>query len=87
MSEIATAKMSSKGQVVIPGEIRKRLGLKPGSHFIVVGEKDTLILKAITPPSFVEFSDLVTEAKKQAKNVGLKKSDIGLAIAEARKGK
>ncbi|NIR47056.1 AbrB/MazE/SpoVT family DNA-binding domain-containing protein [candidate division KSB1 bacterium] len=31
--------MSSKGQVVIPEEIRKRLGLKAGSQFIVVGIK------------------------------------------------
>jgi len=45
MEGLATTKMSSKGQVVIPEEIRKRFGLKSGSQFVVVGEKDTVILK------------------------------------------
>ncbi|MCJ7581597.1 MAG: AbrB/MazE/SpoVT family DNA-binding domain-containing protein, partial [Candidatus Aminicenantes bacterium] len=81
---LATTKMSSKGQVVIPEEIRKRLGLKVGSQFIVVGDKDTVILKAISPPSMKEFNELVKEARRQAKIVGLKRSDIAVAIAKSR---
>jgi AbrB family looped-hinge helix DNA binding protein len=76
--------MSSKGQVVIPEEIRKRLRLKAGSQFVVVGEKDTVILKAISPPSLEEFDDLITEARKQARTAGLKRSDITAAIAKGR---
>jgi AbrB family looped-hinge helix DNA binding protein len=59
--------MSSKGQVVIPEEIRKRLGLKAGAKFVVVGEKDTVILKAISPPSMDEFNELIAKAGKQAR--------------------
>ncbi len=44
MAEVAATKMSSKGQVVIPEEIRNRLGLKAGTKFVVVGSEDTLIL-------------------------------------------
>ena len=44
MTNLATTKMSSKGQVVIPEDIRKRLKLKAGSQFIVVGENDVVIL-------------------------------------------
>ncbi len=84
MEGLATTKMSSKGQVVIPEEIRKRLGLKVGSQFIVVGDKDTVILKAISPPSMKEFNELVKEARRQAKIAGLKRSDIAVAIAKAR---
>ena len=76
--------MSSKGQVVIPEEIRKRLGLDVGSQFIVVGEKDTIILKSISPPSMDEFDALITQAKKQAQEAGLKRSDITKTIREAR---
>jgi AbrB family looped-hinge helix DNA binding protein len=84
MSGVATTKMSSKGQVVIPEEIRKRLGLKAGSQFVVVGDKDTLILKTITPPSLDEFEELIIEARKQAKLAGLKQKDIAAAISNVR---
>jgi AbrB family looped-hinge helix DNA binding protein len=80
----ATTKMSSKGQVVIPEEIRKRLGLKAGSQFVVVGDKDAVILKAISPPSMKEFDDLAKEARRQARLAGLKRSDIAAAVAKAR---
>ena len=84
MAEVATTRMSSKGQVVIPEKIRKRLGLKPGSQFVVVGEKGTVILKAITPPSMAEFDDLIAQARKQARNAGMKRSDIPRAIRKVR---
>ena len=50
MSSLATTKMSSKGQIVIPEIIRKRLGLKAGVQFVVVGSEDVVILKAIKSP-------------------------------------
>ena len=87
MSEFATTKMSSKGQVVIPEEIRKNLGLKEGSQFVVVGEKDTLILKTIAAPSLREFDDLIAEARMQARKAGMKRTDIKAAIAEVRRHK
>ena len=81
MASLATTKMSSKGQVVIPEDIRKRLKLKAGSQFVVVADKDVLILKSIFPPSMNEFDELIKEASKQA---GIKRSDIKAAIAKAR---
>jgi len=84
MAEICTTKMSSKGQVVIPETIRKRLGLKTGVQFVVVGEKDTVILKSIAPPTMDEFDDLISKARKQARKAGLKQSDITAAVKKAR---
>lgn len=84
MTNIATTKMSSKGQVVIPEDIRKRLKLKAGSQFIVVGENDVVILKAIAPPSMEQFDSLIAEARSQARQAGLKRTDIIDAIAKAR---
>ena len=84
MANLATTKMSSKGQVVIPEDIRKRLNLKTGSQFVVVGENDVVILKEITPPSMNEFDTLITEVRKQSKEAGLKQSDITQAIAKVR---
>ena len=84
MDAVATTKMSSKGQVVIPETIRKRLGLKAGSKFVVVGDKDTVILKTISPPSMREYDELIKEARRQAKKAGLKRTDITSAISKAR---
>lgn len=84
MKALATTKMSSKGQVVIPEEIRKRLGLKAGSQFVVVGEKDVVILKAISPPSMEEFDRLILEVRRQARQAGMRRSDITAAIARVR---
>ena len=84
MSELATTKMSSKGQVVIPEEIRKRLNLKAGEQFVVVGEKDVVILKAISPPSMEDFNEIISEARRQAQKSGIKRSDIAAAVAKAR---
>jgi AbrB family looped-hinge helix DNA binding protein len=84
MANLATTKMSSKGQVVIPEGIRKRLGLKAGAQFVVVGDKDVVILKAISPPSMEDFDTLISEANKQARTAGMKRSDIADAIAKVR---
>ena len=85
MAAVATTKMSSKGQVVIPEEIRVGLGLKTGAQFVVVGEKDTVLLKVIVPPSMKEFESLIGEARRKARQAGLKKSDIAAAINEVRR--
>ena len=84
MSNLATTKMSSKGQVVIPEGIRKRLKLKTGTQFVVVGDNDVVILKNITPPSIEEFGELIAKARKIGKKVGLKKTDIKKAIMKVR---
>jgi AbrB family looped-hinge helix DNA binding protein len=84
MSKPATTKMSSKGQVVIPEDVRKRLKLKAGSQFLVLGEDDVVILKAIVPPSMKEFDVLIAKARRQAREAGMKKPDIAAAVARAR---
>jgi AbrB family looped-hinge helix DNA binding protein len=76
--------MSSKGQIVIPEEIRKRLKLKTGAQFVVVGDNDVVILKSIAPPSMDEFDALIADARRQAKAAGLKPAHIEEAIARAR---
>lgn len=84
MKTIATTKMSSKGQVVIPEKIRKQLGLKSGSQFVVLGKDDVVILKAITSQPIDEFDELILKARGQAKRLGLRQSDIEEAISQVR---
>ena len=87
MVAIETTKMSSRGQIVIPEEIRNRLGLKTGDKFVVIGDKDVVILKTLTATSIDEFDDLIKKARKQAKAAGLKRADIVNAIAKSREQK
>ncbi len=87
MSTVSTTKLSSKGQVVIPEDIRKKLNLKTGTQFIVVGDKDVVILKSISPPSLDEFDELISRARDTAKLSGLTKKDIEKAIKKVRSRK
>ena len=84
MANVSTTKMSSKGQIVIPENIRRNLNLKAGARFIVVGDKDVVILKSIKPPSIDEFDELITKARRDGKKAGLKKADIAEAIKKVR---
>ena len=77
--------MSSRGQVVIPLDIREQLGLKEGEKFVVVGEDDTVVLKKITMPSFENFDKLLRKTMRFAKEKGVTKEDVEDAIKRARK--
>lgn len=85
MSTLATTKMSSKGQVVIPEDVRLRLGLEAGEQFVVVGDKDVVILKRIAPPSMRDFDELVSQARRQARDARMKRSDVQAAVQKVRK--
>jgi AbrB family looped-hinge helix DNA binding protein len=87
MNDSATTKLSSKGQVVIPEEIRNRLGLKPGAQFVVLGDRDVVILKVIQTPDISEFDELVGRARKAAKRAGRRKKDVADAIRAVRNRK
>jgi len=84
MNTLATTRMSSKGQVVIPEDVRTRLGLETGVQFLVVGENDVVILKTISPPAMSEFDTIIRRARSQAKSSGMKPADITKSIAKIR---
>lgn len=85
MQTLATTKMTSKGQVVIPEAVRTRLGLLAGAQFVVVGDRDVVILKTLRAPSTREFDGLITKARKQARAARMKPSDIKDAIKAVRR--
>ena len=61
---VETIKMSSKGQIVIPGKFRNMLEAGEGSVFAVTTTKDTILLKKVNIPTRKE---LLGELKKIAK--------------------
>lgn len=83
MSKLATTKLSSKGQVVIPEDIRNQMGLHSGDQFLVVAEKDVVILKAIVKPDMSQYRDLIVRTRSAAKKAGLTKKDVLNAVKQA----
>lgn len=85
MAAYATTKLSSKGQVVIPEEVRRTLGLNEGDQFLVIGQGDAVILKTITPPKIEEFQELLSKARAEGRKARIGKADLKSAIARVRR--
>ncbi len=85
MKRIEITSMSSRGQIVIPLQIREQLKLTQGEKFVVIGEDDTLVLKKLAMPSFKNFDKLMQRTQQFAKNRGLTGKDVEGAIKRARK--
>ncbi len=73
MSGIEIGKVSSRGQVAIPAEMRKSLDLKEGEKVLFFSEGDTIMMRKVTVGSFRELTEPLKTAAKQA---GLKESDV-----------
>lgn len=87
MQNLDITRMSVKGQVVIPGDIRQAMGLVAGTKFVVAGEGDTVILKRIGRPVLAEVDRLFSASRKFARRAGLKKSDVKKTIQRSRSGR
>jgi AbrB family looped-hinge helix DNA binding protein len=62
-----TTRISSRGQVVIPGPVRKALGIEPGTSFLVIARKDTVVLHRLQEPPWKFFDDMVKQARHQGR--------------------
>jgi AbrB family looped-hinge helix DNA binding protein len=81
MIEAATTKVSSKGQVVIPLNVRKAAGLKEGEKILAIAIDNTVVLKKIVDKSFQET---VKPIWKRVKQLGLTEEDVNALIEEAK---
>ena len=87
MGTAATTTLSTKGQVVIPEEIRAQLGLEPGAQFVVIADRDVVIFKLLEPPSLKDFAAIVGRARKIAKQTGMTQADITNAVKKVRRSR
>lgn len=77
---IEMGKISARGQVAIPSDIRSQLNLDEGSKVLFFAEDDTLIMKKVTPDSFAELTKPLREAKKK-----IKENEVNTLIHRMRK--
>ncbi|MCH7567977.1 MAG: AbrB/MazE/SpoVT family DNA-binding domain-containing protein [Nanoarchaeota archaeon] len=87
--EIETTKMSSRGQIVIPLDIRERIKAEEGTIFVVMGTKDSIVLKKIKTPSkealIKELESIAKEGRKRLERKGIKESDIPEIVQKSRR--
>ncbi len=56
---MTTTTVTTKGQIVIPSKIRKRLHIKKGTRLFIEEKDDTLVLRAVTPGYFEKMAGVL----------------------------
>ena len=78
-------KMSPKGQLVVPKEIRLSEKFKPSDRFVAFGVKGGVLFKKVDIPAVkAEFESLSREIGRQFKERGIKEKDAEAAVKWAR---
>ena len=78
--------ISDKGQVVIPQSLRKELGIKPRTKFLVFGRGDIVIMKRLVLPDVKkEWDDIFKMMDK--KGLKVSEDEVLQEIASSRKGR
>ena len=84
MKSLTITSVSSKGQIVVPMDIRKEMNLASGTKLMIMTDGTNLLLKPVQEPKMETFRNLIKASRAYAKKVGLKKSDVAKAIKKAR---
>ncbi|MFW6162271.1 MAG: AbrB/MazE/SpoVT family DNA-binding domain-containing protein [Planctomycetota bacterium] len=66
---MTTTKVSSKGQVVIPAEVRKRLGIRKGQHLIVETQGEAIVLRPATKAYFDSLAGIIKTGPSLTKDL------------------
>lgn len=66
---MSTLLVSSKGQIVLPAALRRRLGLGPGARVEVLEEPDGLKLRVVRPVTSTDVSTLAGMVRARPRGV------------------
>ena len=83
--EFDVTKMSSRGQIVIPQQLREKMNLEEGSKFAVVGMEDTIILKKLEPPKWEDFDKAISSLRKFGKEKGITEKKVDRVVHAIRR--
>jgi AbrB family looped-hinge helix DNA binding protein len=79
-------RLSERGQVVIPTEVRKSMKLKEGERFIVMALGDTIILRKLElSQERVKLKSLIKESRGRAGKAGFSAQEVESLIRKTRK--
>ena len=79
-------RLSERGQIVIPTELRKSMNLKEGERFIVMGLGDTIVLRKLElSQERLRLKRLIRESRERARKTGFSEEEITRLVQETRK--
>ncbi len=81
---VGITKISSKGQIVIPRDIRERLKVKEGNLFVITDQGNSIFLKKIEPPKIKTWKEATKPFREAAKKSRFTEEDLGRLIKETR---
>jgi AbrB family looped-hinge helix DNA binding protein len=86
---MATLLVSSKGQIVLPAALRRRLGMGAGAQLEVLEESDGLKLRVVRSVATTDLTGMVGMVKAKSRGVPRRLEDFDPAslLARSRPGK
>lgn len=76
--------LSTKGQLVLPNDLRKSLSLTPGDKLVVYWSDGSIVLKKLELPTESDFEKEIDKTVLYAKETGIKEEDIANTIKSYR---
>ena len=79
-------RLSEKGQIVVPSEIRKKMKLTEGTRFVILGFKDTIVLRKLElSEERLRLKRLLARSREKAEKLGFSEREIQKLLDSSRK--
>jgi len=83
---VELTRLSERGQIVIPTELRRSMNLREGERFIIMGVGDTIVLRKIElSQEKIRLKKLIRESREKARRSGFSEEEVTKLIRETRK--
>lgn len=79
--------VSSKGQISLPVNIRRKLSIDAGDKLVLYASGDSIMLKTLKLPTAAEFEASLDAAQAWAASVGYQEEDVNDIIKSVRQRK
>lgn len=86
-TNMSTLLVSSKGQIVLPAELRRRLGMGAGARIEVLEESDGLKLRVVRSVATADIGSMAGLVKAPVRGVPRRLEDFDPASLLARSGR
>ena len=81
---VTITKMSSKGQVVIPLEIREKMNLAEGNLLLISNSEDSILMKRLEVPEIKSWKEATKPFRDAAKKAKFSNEDLKKLIEESK---